>query len=262
MSSEWTTAGMDVSRPSPARIYDWLLGGKDNFASDREAGTRLLEAQPLAGMMARANRGFLERGVRALAGAGVRRFLDLGTGLPTSPNVHEIALAADPDAQVVYVDNDPVVAAHNDALRAKPAGVAAIRADMRDADAVLARPEVAALFGPGEPVAVLMLAVLHFIPDEDDPHAVVAAYRDRLPSGGHLAVSTPSTDGYTDAELAEITSPYGNATAGVTIRTREAIEAFFGGWPLLPPGLVEASRWRTGGPELRGKMLAGIARKP
>jgi SAM-dependent methyltransferase len=262
MSGERPAVGMDVTRPSPARIYDWLLGGKDNFEADREAGARLLEAQPLAGMMARANRGFLERGVRALAEAGVRRFLDLGTGLPTSPNVHEIALAADPGARVVYVDNDPLVAAHNAALRAKPAGVAAVHADIRDPDAVLARPEVAELLEPGEPVAVLMLAVLHFLPDEDDPHAVVAAYRDRIAPGGYLAVSTPSTEGYTGAELAEITDPYRTATAGVTIRTRESIEAFFGGWPLLPPGLVEASRWRVDGPELRGKMLAGIARRP
>jgi Mce-associated membrane protein len=136
MSDERTPVTMDAMRASPARIYDWLLGGKDNFEVDREAGARLLDAQPLAGMMARANRGFLERSVRALAAAGVRQFLDLGTGLPTSPNVHEIALAAHPDARIVYVDNDPLVAAHNDALRAKPAGVAAIHADVRSDPAV------------------------------------------------------------------------------------------------------------------------------
>jgi O-methyltransferase involved in polyketide biosynthesis len=186
--------GVDVTRPSIARIYDYLLFGKDNFAVDRAAAEKLMESRLDPRRLALANRGFLGRAVRFLARHGVSQFLDLGSGLPTSPSVHEVARDVAPATRVVYVDHDPIVVAHNDALLATRDGVITIRADVRDPDAVLGHDALAACIDFGQPVAVLLLGVLHFISCDEDAPGIIARFRERLAPGSYLAVSIGTSD--------------------------------------------------------------------
>jgi O-methyltransferase involved in polyketide biosynthesis len=186
----------DPNVPNVARIYDFLLHGKDNYAADREAARELLAAIPGAAAAARDNRAFLSRAVRFLAcEAGIRQFIDLGTGLPTQGNVHEIAQATEPLAHVVYADNDPVVVTHAAALLADSLKVTAVQADLRNPDHLLSLPAVRALIDFTQPVAVLMIAVLHFVPDHDDPWSIVARYTSMLPPGSYLVLSHVTGDG-------------------------------------------------------------------
>jgi SAM-dependent methyltransferase len=239
--------GLDVTVPNVARIYDFILGGKDNFEADRAAAAQILAVIPGGSGPARMNRAFLFLGrvVHFLAAErGIRQFLDIGSGLPTASNVHEIAKAADPDARVVYVDNDPVVVVHTQAIledRAK--GVAAVRGDLRDPAGIIASPEVRELIDFSQPVAVLMFAVLHFVADADDPHALLSGFRDVLAPGSALALSH-ITDENIDEEAAQAgRAVYQSASAPITPRSRARIEGLFDGLDLLPPGVVGISHW-------------------
>ena len=256
--------GVDVTRPSIARIYDYLLFGKDNFAADRAAAERLMDSRLEPRRLALANRGFLRRVVRFLAGQGVSQFLDLGSGLPTSPSVHEVARDVIPDARVVYVDHDPIVVAHNDALLATRDGVTTIRADVRDPHAVLGHDALGTCLDFSRPVAVLLLSVLHFISPEEDASGIIARFRERMAPGSYLAVSIGTSDGADAEMLAEATSTYAAARMPFTLRTRAQIMDLFDGFDLVEPGLVSLPEWRpdfnTDRTPLRGPTVGAAAR--
>jgi len=235
---------VDVTRPSIARIYDYLLSGKDNFAADRAAAQRLMESRLDPRRIALANRGFLRRAVRFLAQQGVSQFLDLGSGLPTSPSVHEVARAVTPDARVAYVDHDPIVVAHNEALLAKRDGVSTIRADVRDPEAVLENDALARCLDFRRPVAVLLLSVLHFISGDEDAPGIIARFRERMAPGSYLVISIGTSDGADPEMLAEATATYAGARMPFTLRSRREIMELFDGFDLVEPGLVSLPDWR------------------
>ncbi len=253
--------------PHPARIYNYWLGGKDNFAADREAAEAMLGLGESVRTAARANRAVLQRAVRLLAGQGISQFLDIGTGIPAAGNTHEIAQSVNPAARVVYVDNDPIVLAHARALMsgAGHGETRVLQADLRDTDAILGSEEVQRLIDFGQPVALLLVAVLHFVPDQDDPHAVVARLVDALPPGSHLVLTHGCSDQLTETENKEAASVYSRASAGLSLRPQAAVARFFDGLELLPPGLVQAPLWRpdTEPPEGSDRLgiVAGVARK-
>jgi SAM-dependent methyltransferase len=256
--------GFDSGVPNVARIYDALLGGKDNYATDREAALALTTAIPGAARAARDNRAFLARAVRYLAGqAGITQFLDIGTGLPTRGHVHEIAQAANPGARVAYVDNDPVVIAHAHALLAGTA-TAVIEADVRFPRDLMSMPAVRKQIDFDLPAAVLLVAVLHFVADSDGPRSIVRCITDHLAPGSYLVISHV-TDDQTPAEAIDRARDiYSTAYVRGAARTRDDIEGFFDGLDLIPPGVTDAARWRsrrktTPRPAL---FYAGIGRKP
>jgi len=256
--------GIDVTRPSIARIYDYLLYGKDNFAVDRAAAEQLMQSRLEPRRLSLANRGFLLRAVRFMAQHGITQYLDLGSGLPTMPSVHEVARESTPDARVVYVDHDPIVVAHNDALLATRDGVTTIRADVRDPDAVLADEALAKCIDFDEPVAVLLLGVLHFISLDEDAPGIIARFRERMAPGSYLAVSLGTSDGADPEMLAEATSTYAEARMPFTLRSRDQIMALFEGFSLIEPGLVSLPEWRpdfnTDRTPLKGPTVGGVAR--
>lgn len=258
---KWEGVDLQAGKAHPARVYDYLLGGKDNFEADREVAEKQVAAYPEVRQALRDNREFLVRVVSVLAEAGIDQFIDLGSGFPTSPNVHEVARAHQPAARVVYVDNDPVVVAHNRALRETGNGVVTIEGDARDAVAVLADPALQRLIDFTRPVAVLFLAIFHFIPDTYDPERIVATFADRMAPGSHLAISTATSEGLTDEERRHMEAAFDEATAPFVFRTREQIERLFIGFELLDPGLVPLAHWRADGPGTRGKGLGAVGRK-
>jgi hypothetical protein len=225
----------------PARVYDYWLGGKDNFAADREHGERALQLVPHMRVYARGNRQFLVRAVRSLCDAGVRQFLDIGAGLPTSPNVHEIAQQADPGSRVVYVDNDPMVFLHAEALMAKGDRITVVRADMRDADDVLA--QAGKLIDFRAPVGLMFVACLHHLEDQDDPVGLVARYLDAMAPSSYLVLSHV-TDDFAPEGFRQGRAEAKNAGMVVTPRGKDAILRMFNGRELVDPGLVLVSRWR------------------
>jgi SAM-dependent methyltransferase len=223
--------------PHPSRVYDYWLGGKDNFAADRQLAEHALQVVPQLLCYARGNRRFLARAIRFLCEAGIRQFLDIGSGLPTSPNVHEIAQQADPEARVVYVDEDPMVYSHAAALLAGPAGVAAVRADMRYADEVLR--QAGKLIDFGAPVAVMFVACLHHLEDHDDPVGVVARYLEVAAPGSYLVLSH-----CTHEHPQEIAADARDHGTTFIPRGKDAIARMFNGRELVDPGLVLVSYWR------------------
>jgi hypothetical protein len=249
--------------PNPARIYDYLLGGKDNYPADREVAEQVVAVAPVTREVVRDNRAFLRRAVGFLTEeAGVRQFIDLGSGLPTHGNVHEIAQAIAPDARVVYVDNDAMVVTHSRALLADDNTIT-VQADLREPDAILGHPEVRKLIDFDRPVALLLLAILHFVPNDQDPHGIVARFRDLLPAGSYLALSHSTTDvpvrpDMTPAAMAEMGTKvqrlYQMTTTLIVPRTRTQVERFFDGFDLVDPGLVEIQRWR---PDRQSSLLPG-----
>lgn len=253
---------IDVTKPHPARIYDYLLGGKDNYEVDRRAGEALVAAAPEARIGLRANRAFLQRAVRHVVGDGIRQILDIGTGLPTSPNVHETAHETAPDTRVVYVDNDPIVRAHADALLSGAGATSIVLADVRDVQTILDHPDVRRVLDFGRPVAVFLVAVLHFLTDEERPREIVAALRDALPPGSYLVLSHATGD-FNDRRDAQ--AVYNKATAGLNLRPYAEIEPFFDGFTLAEPGLVQVPFWRPDmPPPARYKevgIYAGVGRK-
>jgi hypothetical protein len=252
----------DLGTPNPARIYDYLLGGKDNFPTDRAAAEELLALVPEARAGARENRAFLGRVVRYLAReAGIRQFLDVGTGMPTQGNVHEVAHAMAPDARVLYVDNDPVVHVHADALLAAPT-TAAVLADLREPERIVSHPKTRKLLDFTRPVAVLLVAVLHFLEDADHPAEVVACLRDAVPPGSYLVVSHATGD-FRPGIAQKVTEVYDKASAPLVLRSRDQVAALFHGFELLPPGLVQPAAWWPdhGSGEGIGGFWAGVGRK-
>jgi O-methyltransferase involved in polyketide biosynthesis len=253
---------LDTTRPSIARVYDYWLGGKDNFAADREMADEMERCYPGTRQMAVSNRQFLVRAVTWAAGQGISQFLDLGAGLPTVENTHQTARAVTPDARVCYVDNDPVAALHASALLAGSSGIAAVRADLTDPEQVLADPGLQAVIDLSQPVALIFAMVLHFL-SADEARQVVAEYAAALEPGSYIVVSILRCD---DLELWTRGRPL--YTAGNSRNhTREEVTSFLSGLELVPPGLVEARSWRGGMPDpgLPPKepacVLAGVAQK-
>jgi SAM-dependent methyltransferase len=240
----WKALGIRTDVPHPARVYDYLLGGKDNFAVDREAAEMSLMISPEILDSARANRKFLVRAVRFLRDSGVRQFLDVGTGLPTSPNTHEVAQSGHPEARVVYVDNDPVVFLHAESLMADHETTTVVRADLRDVDEVLAA--AGQLLDFGKPVGLLFVACLHNIPDHDDPAGIVARYLAALAPGSYLVISHV-TDEFDPNRMHAITAEYAKRGTVFIGRSREAIRRMFNDTELVEPGVVLASHWRPDG---------------
>jgi len=259
-------AYLDTSVAHPARVYDYWLGGKDNFAADREAAERVLAAAPGLRYRVRANRAFLGRATRYLAAeADVRQFLDIGTGIPTADNTHEVAQRAAPDSRVVYVDNDPIVLLHAQALlRSTPEGATDyIQADLRDPGTILDR--AAALLDFGQPVALMLLGVLHLVQDVEDPWGIVARLMAPLPAGSYLTISHPAIDiHHTQANAQRVYNE--RVATPQTLRTREQVARFFTGLDLVEPGLVQVHQWRPDPgdtiPEGTVSAHGGVARKP
>ncbi|WP_189157295.1 SAM-dependent methyltransferase [Lentzea pudingi] len=260
----WAPGDIDLERPSVARVYDYWLGGAHNFAADRAVGQKTLEIMPELRGVVLNHRAFLRRAVRHLLGRGVRQFLDLGSGIPTVGNVHEIAQAADPEARIVYVDLDPVAVAHSLSLLGGNDHVSVLHADVRDPAGVLASDEVDKQLDFDEPVAVLMIALLHFVPDEEDPWAVVGGYRDRLAPGSFLAVSHAGydeTDVETDASV-RARRIYDRSVTRMTFRNRAEFTRLFDGFTLVEPGVVRVPAWHPESPadvEESGERFPGFA---
>ncbi len=248
-AGEWTAAGppeFDTSVAHQARMYDYLLGGKDNYAVDRAATEAALKLYPAWGITARANRAFLGRVVRFLAAdAGIRQFLDIGTGIPTAGNTHQVVQAVAPESRVVYVDYDPIVLAHARALLTSSAVGAAeyIDADLRDTGVIL--DQASRLLDFTQPVAVTLVAILHAIPDADDPHAIVARLMDAVPSGSYLALSHLGREFFPPQTLRQIEDlSRGNIQQQFAYRGRDQVTRFFDGADLVEPGMVPVEEWR------------------
>ncbi|GAB2769013.1 SAM-dependent methyltransferase [Streptomyces bullii] len=236
---------IDTSRPHSARIYDYLLGGKDNYEVDQQAGDELVAAAPQVRLGARANRAFLERAVRFIVGSGLRQILDIGTGLPHSPNVHELALEMAPDVRVAYVDNDPIVTAHADALLRSSDAISVALADLRDPQAIVDHPGVRKVIDFDKPVALLLVSVLHFLTRTEKPEQVIATLRDALPVDSFLVLSHATGD-FADCSKAQ--AVYNRTAAPLNLRSRAEIERLFDGFELVEPGLVQVSLWRPDTP--------------
>jgi hypothetical protein len=252
--------------PHPARVYDCFLGGKDNYAADRDLAERIRAAVPTVPAMARANRAFMQRATKYLAGeAKIRQFLDIGTGIPTEPNLHQVAQRIAPQSRVVYVDNDPVVLAHARALlTSTPHGRCAyLDADLNDPIHILHSQEVTDTLDLDQPVAVTLGSILMLLPDAADPWVKVATLIDAMPAGSHLVVSHPTADFNPEAMAQVVTA---TSATGITFvpRPREAVARFFTGCQLVPPGLVPVLAWRPAKPPKDPQAAyywAGVAKK-
>jgi O-methyltransferase involved in polyketide biosynthesis len=250
--------------PNVGRIYDYLLGGKDNYAEDREAAGQLVAAIPDVVAGARANREFLGRAVRFLAGeAGIRQFIDIGAGLPTMGNVHEVARAVAADARVAYFDIDPVVISHAQALTHALPAVSAAQGDLRDPAGILGHTDLRE-FDLGKPVAILVVALLHFIPGQEHPHRALDVLKAAMAPGSYLVISHGTGDNLDDDAVKQMHEVYAEATAPAAPRAEADIARFFDGLELIEPGLCDVSAWRAAPPgdPARTLFLGGIGRKP
>jgi SAM-dependent methyltransferase len=250
MQPDWVPSGIDTGKANIARVYDWWLGGDHNFRADQDAARAMIAVEPNARAIARANRAFLGRAVRFLAAeAGIRQFLDVGSGIPTQDNVHQVAQDAAPGARVVYADADDVVVAHSKLILDGNADAAVIQADVRDPASILADPETQLLLDFTQPVAVLLVAVLHFLADADNPEQLVAILRDALPPGSYLVVSHACSDSRPEI-LATFQNVYQSKVAAQgRARTSAEIARFFDGFTLVDPGLVWLPQWRPERPQ-------------
>jgi hypothetical protein len=251
----------DPKQPSIARVWDYWLGGKDNFAPDRELAEKMLQINPLAAQMARENRQFLGRAVTYIVGLGIRQFIDIGAGLPTALNTHDVAQRAAPDAKVTYVDNDPMVISHAEALLGKAPGVVVVPGDMRDPDAVLADPDLTALISLADPVCVLLSGVLHFL-EAAAAREVARAFTRAIVPGSYMIISVGTGQ-------ADVAVPFSAAytAAPLYIFSPDEVMTFFDGLEMIPPGLVPAHGWEGGAPPHKlaprqATFLAGVGRKP
>ncbi|SNX65514.1 S-adenosyl methyltransferase [Streptomyces sp. TLI_55] len=242
----WAPRSIDISVPSVSRIYDYYLGGSHNFEVDREAARKAMEFMPGLPKIMQANRAFMRRAVRFAAEQGISQFLDVGSGIPTFGNVHEVAQAARPDAHVVYVDHDPVAVAHSQAVLAGNERAGVVAADLRKPQEILASPEVQQLIDLNRPVALLLVAILHFVEDEDDPYGAVAELRDALAPGSLLVLTHASYEGIPlPAERAGgAVDVYKDIRNPLIMRSREQIARFFEGYDMVEPGLVPMPHWR------------------
>jgi SAM-dependent methyltransferase len=245
----WAPHGIDLSVPSVSRIYDYYLGGSHNFEVDREAGRRAIEVFPGLPKIMQANRAFMRRAVRFAVDQGITQFLDIGSGIPTFGNVHQVAQAASPGAHVVYVDHDPVAVAHSRVVLEGNDNTAIVAADLRSPRDILDSAEVGRLIDPERPVALLLVAVLHFLEDADDPAKAVAELRDALAPGSLLVVTHASVEGgpRRPEEGQRVENVYRSASSPLIMRSRAEVERFFDGFDLVEPGLVSAPLWRPDG---------------
>jgi hypothetical protein len=262
---------LHIDRPHPARVYDVLLGGKTNFEADREAARKVVEHLPIARKTALENRAFMRRTVRHLAEAGVRQFLDIGTGIPTPPNLHEVVQEIAPESRVVYTDNDPIVLVHSQALHTShPSGrTAYIDGDLCEPDRIIEHPELVATFDLTKPVALTLLTVLHWLRADADPYAIVGRLLGALPSGSYLVISHVTAD-FDPPALGAVRSDLGERGSNVTPRSKDQVGAFFDGLELLEPGLTLIEKWRPADAGVEPQATAGevvplyvgVARKP
>lgn len=264
--ANWVPTSVNVDKPSAARIYDYLLGGSHNFAVDREFLDKLLTIQPNAKRWAIMNRAFMRRAVLFMLEQGIRQFLDLGSGIPTVGNVHEIAQAVDPEARVVYVDNEHVAVAHGQLLLENNENAVIVQADITKPGLVLNDPVTQRVLDFSRPVGLLAITIGHYILDDQNPSAVFAAYRDALPTGSYLALThvTNDFDRERTEELAEEMTK--NSQNKAQARSKEEIRSFFGEYELVDPGLVTTSQWRPDLPDEvespeRDGLYAGVAVK-
>ena len=261
---------LQLDRPHSARMYDYYLGGRTNFTADREAVGQVMAAFPAALVAARANREFMHRSTRYLAEAGLRQFLDIGTGIPTRPNLHEVAQLVAPEARIVYVDNDPIVLAHAQALlQSHPLGSTDyLQADLTNPDVILASPALDRALDLTQPVALSLNAVLHFVTDAQGAHHIVDRLKDALAPGSALAISHGTAD-FAPAASAKATDVYQAVGTSAQPRTRADFERFFHGWDLVDPGITMTHRWHPDDPEQLSDIgdaeagcYAAVARKP
>ena len=257
--STWIPPEIDTDRPSPARMYDYALGGKDNFDVDRAAVQAVGEIIPEFRSVALANRGFLIRAVDTLARLGIDQFIDVGTGIPTSPNVHEVAQQVHPDARVVYVDNDPIVMAHNRALRSRRPGVLTLQCDLRQPASILENEAVREHLNFDRPIGLLFVAVLHFV-RRDLGVEVVNAYRRGLPAGSYVGISTACADGMDPHLINRLEQVYSKSPAPMVLRTTDQVEQLFEGLDLVEPGLTDVTQWRHDEKPLPVRILSGVGK--
>ena len=263
MSDRGVTADqIDTGRPHPARMYDYYLGGRDNYEIDRDAAERVMASMPRMRDAIRENRAFLRRAVRTVVESGARQIIDIGTGIPTSPNTHEVAQQIAP-TRVAYVDNDPIVGVHAQArlMDARDTGFAL--GDLRQPETILEHPVVRSLIDFDQPVALLLVAVLHFITDYEEPARIVGVLRDALPPGSWL-VLTHGTNDTVVHDTSDAVGVYKNATATLNLRPRGQVLGFFEGFELVEPGLVTIAEWRpqSEGEPTRFGIYGGVGRKP
>jgi SAM-dependent methyltransferase len=270
MASEpgWVPPEEHIRRANPARVYDYLLGGTDNFLADQDVARALIALEPSSRAIAQANRAFLGRAVRFLAAAGIRQFLDIGSGIPTQGNVHEIAEQVSPDTRVVYADVDPIVIAHSKALLSGRQNAAIVEADLHEPAEILAHPDIGRLIDFSQPVGLLLVSVVHFLSDQDDPWRIVASLRDGLAPGSYLVLSHGTSEGKPDVIKAAENVYNANVSTSAHARSRAEILRLFDGFRLVDPGLVYIPEWRPDGPGDRPASpaqfgnMAGVAQKP
>ncbi|MEV7778605.1 SAM-dependent methyltransferase [Kitasatospora sp. NPDC088351] len=257
----WVPEGTDLDKPNAARVYDYYLGGSHNFEVDREMARKAIALWPELPQIMRSNRAFLRRAVQFLAERGITRFLDIGSGIPTFGAVHEHARAIRPETEVVYIDRDPVAVAHSRLLLENDPQSAVVQADLRDIDDLLSRPEVKALLAAGEPVGVLLVAVMHFVSDAEEPRKLLSVLHDALPPGSALVLSHASLEGRPD-QAEDHQKLYQRTPTPLTMRTHEQITAMFTGFELVEPGVVYLPQWRPDQPEAVGQhpeRMTGVA---
>jgi len=252
---DWTPDSIDIERPSVARMYDYYLGGSHNFAVDRDTARQVIAAVPDTPLFAQSNRAFLRRVVRFLTDSGVRQFLDIGSGIPTVGNVHEIAQSAAPDARVVYVDIDPIAVTHSQGLLEGNDLATAIVGDLRAPEEILRHPEVRRLLDFGRPVGVLIVAVLHFVPESADPAGLIATIRHHLAPGSYLALTVLSAEGRPPEETRASEEIYRDVNIPLTVRDTGDVVRMLAGFELMPPGAVPIPRWRPNPTDLADEDL-------
>lgn len=257
----WVSREVDVAVPSAARVYDYYLGGSHNLPVDRAMAREAIALWPALPQIMQANRGFLRRAVRYLLAQGITQFLDIGSGIPTVGNVHEVVRRALPEGRVVYVDIDPVAVAHSRVILSDEPHTAVVQADLRDVDSVLDDRALRDLLDLSQPVGVLMVAVLHFVTDADDPVGIVGRYRDAMAPGSHLVISHATGDGQPQRAGSHV-ALYRRSGTPMTMRSRAAVAGMFDGFDLVPPGAVFLPQWRPD-PEVGGgepaELRAGVA---
>jgi hypothetical protein len=260
--ANWIPAEINEDVPSAARVYDYLLGGGHNFAADRAVGEAVLRVQPRGRLIAASNRAFLSRAVRYLVANGITQFLDLGSGIPSVGNVHEVAQQVNPDCRVAYVDYDPAAVAHSRLMLDRVAQATVVDADFTRPEQVLDSPEIHKFIDFDEPIGLLMVAIFHFVPDDERPRDILAKYRSVLPSGSFLALSHLTADGM-PGESAAVVEAMKDSRDPLFFRSYAEVLPMFDGFELVPPGVVTASRWRgdKGDTIDQNGVYAGVGRK-